>query len=210
MKTLIAIPCGDMCHTGFLRSLVGMEISGQVQFTFAQGSLIYDARNQLAATAVEGGFERVLWLDSDMAFPRETFMQLQADLDSGKEMVSGLYFSRKRPIHPVAYTKMYFTEENGMQVPHADVLEAWPDEPFKVAAVGFGVCMMTTDLLKRTREKFGLPFSPVFGFGEDLSFCQRVSELGVDIWVDPAMKIGHIGQALFNAECYSVKGGGRA
>ena len=32
MKTLIAIPCMDMVHTDFLRSVVGMERSGEVRF----------------------------------------------------------------------------------------------------------------------------------------------------------------------------------
>ena len=48
MKTLIAIPCMDMIHADFVRSLLSMEINGQAQYTFAQSSLIYDARNQLA------------------------------------------------------------------------------------------------------------------------------------------------------------------
>lgn len=206
MKTLVAIPCGDMCPTGFLRSLVGMEKPGDVQVTFAQGSLVYDARNQLAAIAVDGGFDRVLWLDSDMEFPADTMQRLGADLDEGRDMVSGLCFSRRYPIRPCAYSATYFSEENGVQIPHADIIEDWPAEPFKVAAVGFGVCMTTTDLLKRVKEKFGLPFSPAYGFGEDLSFCQRAVLLGTEIWVDPRIDIGHIGQALYNSKCYK-KGG---
>ena len=121
-------------------------------------------------------------------------------------MVSGLCFSRRYPIRPCAYSATYFSEENGVQIPHADIIEDWPAEPFKVAAVGFGVCMTTTDLLKRVKEKFGLPFSPAYGFGEDLSFCQRAVLLGTEIWVDPRIDIGHIGQALYNSKCYK-KGG---
>ena len=40
MRTLIAIPCMDYCHTDFLRALLSLEISGEVQYTFAQSSLI--------------------------------------------------------------------------------------------------------------------------------------------------------------------------
>lgn len=195
MKTLIAIPCGDMCHTAFLRSLVGMEVRGDVQYAFAQGSLIYDARNQLAQMAVEGEFDRVLWLDSDMEFPRETFERLSALLET-RRMVSALYFTRRKPITPVAYSRMYWQNENGIQVPRADAITEWGKDLFKAQAVGLGVCMMETSLLKEVK-RLGLPFSPVYGFGEDLSFCQRVNALGVDIWVDPTLRIGHIGQTAF-------------
>lgn len=60
MRTLIAIPCGDSCPTDFLRSLLSLEIVGEAQFTFAQGSLVYDARNKLCSIALDGGFDRVL------------------------------------------------------------------------------------------------------------------------------------------------------
>ena len=56
MKTLIAIPCMDMVHTDFLRALLSLEVSGEIQFTTAQSSLIYDSRNNLADIAIQGGF----------------------------------------------------------------------------------------------------------------------------------------------------------
>ena len=86
MKTLIAIPCMDMIHADFVRALLSLEIFGEVQYTFAQSSLIYDARNQLAEIAVKGGFDRVLWLDSDMQFPASTFRRLHEHLDLGAEI----------------------------------------------------------------------------------------------------------------------------
>ena len=55
----------DSCPTDFLRSLLGLEIVGTAQFTFAQGSLIYDSRNKLCSIALENDFDRVLWLDGD-------------------------------------------------------------------------------------------------------------------------------------------------
>ena len=35
MRTLIAIPCMDMVHTEFMRSCIGMGLSGEVQYTFS-------------------------------------------------------------------------------------------------------------------------------------------------------------------------------
>ena len=204
MKTLIAIPCMDMVHTDFTRSLVGMRLDGEVQFTFAQASLIYDARNKLASIAIDNDFDRVLWLDSDMQFESDLFRALSADLDQGREAVSALYFSRKPPrIKPVIY-RGCTVDENGM--PHADSFEDWPaDSVFPVAACGFGAVMTTTALLRRVRDKFGLPFSPVLGFGEDLSFCLRVTELGETIWCDSRIRPGHVGLWVFDEAVFRAQ-----
>ena len=52
MKTLIAIPCIDAVNVLFMKSLLTMQLEGEVEFSLAIGSLIYDARNQLAYKAV--------------------------------------------------------------------------------------------------------------------------------------------------------------
>ena len=91
MKTLIAMPCMDMLHTDFCRSLLSLEIFGEVQYTFAQSSLIYDARNKLCSVAEDGGFDRVLWLDSDMIVPPSMFKRMHEHLDMGKDFITGIY-----------------------------------------------------------------------------------------------------------------------
>ena len=202
MKTLVAVPCGDMLHTDFARSLVGLKLDGQVQFTFAQGSLVYDARNKLAYIAIDNGFDRVLWLDSDMVFPSGLFQKLSMDLDEGREIVSALPFTRKRPIHPAVFKAVY-KDSNG--IPHAEYVEEWPNRVFEVAACGFATVMCSVDLLKRMRDKYGLLFSPLLGFGEDLSFCLRATDMGAKIYCDPTIEIGHVGLAIYSKESYMIE-----
>lgn len=201
MKVLVAIPCNDMMHTDFTRSLVGMQVEGQVQFTFAQGSLVYDARNQLADIAIDNGFDAVLWLDSDMVFNPDLFMRMSEDLKT-MPLVSAMCYTRKRPIHPVIYQSLY-RDSNG--VPHADFFDDWPDEPFEVAAVGFGAVMCRTELLRKVREKYLRAFSPIAGFGEDLSFCLRVTELGEKMYCDPRIKVGHVGLAVYGEAAFKAE-----
>ena len=203
MKTLVAIPCMDMVHTDVLRSVVGMERAGEVRFGFAQSSLVYDGRNALSNMAIDEGYDRVLWLDSDMVFDEHLFRRLSEHLDLGKEMVSGLYFSRKPPLRPVVYKAIYLRQGESAPVPVADSFEDYPaDYVFPVAGCGFGAVMMTTDLLRRVRDAYGLPFFPVSGFGEDLAFCLRVSELGATIWCDASIKLGHVGLAVYDEKMY--------
>lgn len=209
MKTLICLPCMDMVHTEFMKSLLGMRRPGETKFTISQSSLIYDARNGMARRAVREGFDRVLWLDSDMSFEPDLMERLSARLDEGREYVSALYFTRKAPVRPVLYKECgYYEMEDGAVSPRAVWYDDYPrDDIFKVEATGFGGVMMTVDLIKRVGEKFGLPFAPMLGFGEDLSFCGRVSQVGGEMWVDSTIKMGHVGLGTITESVYlSQKG----
>ena len=204
MKTLIAIPCMDMIHADFVRSLLSMEITGQAQYTFAQSSLIYDARNQLAEVAVGGGFDRVLFLDSDMTFPSWTFKRLSELMDTGKSLVSGLYFGRRPPFGPIVYKDLQLVADGGaFPKPVAEVYEDFPEDTvFPAKAVGFGCVMLSVDLLKKVGAAYGTGFCPISGFGEDLSFCLRAGELGETVWVDSALKCGHVGLATYTEDTW--------
>jgi hypothetical protein len=76
------------------------------------------------------------------------------------------------------------------------------DAVFPIDACGFGAVMTSVDLLKRVKEKLGMPFSPAAGFGEDLSFCLRVKNVGSQCWCDSRVKVGHIGQRTITEEIY--------
>ena len=205
MRTLIALPCMDMVHTVFLKALMGMDRVGDTHFSISCSSLVYDARNTLAKQAVIEGFDRVLWLDSDMDFSPDLLKRLSADMDEGREMVSGLYFKRKAPVKPVIYKELGFwrDKEKDEVTPIAIPYEDYPkDEIFTIAGCGFGGCLVSVDLIKRVGDKFGLPFSPLMGFGEDLSFCSRVSQLGVEMYCDSRVKMGHVGLGTITEETY--------
>lgn len=205
MRTLIAIPCMDMVHTIFMKSLLGMDKVGEYCFSMSASSLVYDARNGLAKQAVLENFDRVLWLDSDMEFAPDLMKRLSADLDEGREMVSALYFTRKAPVKPNIFNSCgyYHDEEKNEVTPAAINYWEYPkDTIFPIAACGFGGVMMTTDLIRKVGEKFGLPFSPILGFGEDLSFCSRVADLGIEMFCDSRIKMGHVGLGTITEEIY--------
>lgn len=205
MKTLIAIPCMDMVHTNFLKSILGMRKVGEVQFQISCSSLIYDARNGLVKRAIEGNFDRILWLDSDMDFDPDLMERLSADMDEGREYVTALFFKRKAPIKPCIYSELAYMRnpDNGNLTPIAVCLEDYPqDQLFEIAASGMAATMMTVDLARRVQEKFGQPFSPQLGFGEDLSFCGRAKQVGARMWCDSRIKVGHVGMGVISESTY--------
>ena len=206
MRTLIAIPCMDMVHTAFMSSLLMMNRVGDVNFSVSSSSLVYDARNNLSKQAVDGGFDRILWLDSDMKFDPDLFERLSADMDEGLDIVGGIYFSRKAPLVPVVYQKVgyYHNEEDDSVTPAALNYYEYPkDELFPCEGIGFGAVLVKTDLIKKVQDKHGLPFSPILGFGEDLSFCVRARDVGATIYCDSRVKVGHVGQYVFSEGDYA-------
>lgn len=206
MKTLIAIPCFDMVHTDFFESFVKMEKEG-TSFTTVKNTMIYSARNLIAANAIDAGFDRVLWLDSDMIFPTDMIPRLYAAMDkTGAGLVSGLYFTRRIPIKPNIFSELWYNEtEDGLDA-GAEMIYEYPDDIIEIKACGFGCCLTSVDLIKRVGDKFGSPFTPVDGMGEDLSFCYRVSQLGEKMFCDTRIKCGHVGNAVFDEGFYKRQG----
>jgi hypothetical protein len=77
------------------------------------------------------------------------------------------------------------------------------EEPIKVHSVGFGfLCIKQGIFEKMSRPWFGSPqvaytepkTNKEYSFplmGEDMSWCHRVGEMGIDIWLDPKVRVTH-------------------
>lgn len=191
MKTLIAVPCLDTVHTAFMVSLLKLNKPAGTEIAVSSSSLVYDARHSLAHRAIQLGAGRILWLDSDMMFAPDLLERLSADLDQGLEFVSGLYFTRKAPVTPCVYEICH--DVGG--VPTAAPFTSIPDGLFEAEGVGFGAVLMDTRLVCRVGQ---LPFFPMEGYGEDLSFCRRARAAGAKIFCDSRVRVDHIGLSLFN------------
>lgn len=204
MKYLIAVPSHDYVHAEFTRCLMELDKPENTAFALVTNTLIYTARNLIAQNAVKNGFDRVLWLDSDMVFPADTLLRLAEDLDDGREFVSALYFSRKKPVFPTIHKEVRWkVKDDGWIDSGAELYHDYPvNKVFEVAACGFGCCMTSVELLKKMCEKYGSPFYPLMGMGEDTTFCFRATQDGEKIYCDSRCKAGHIGQYKFTEYDY--------
>ena len=198
MKTLIAVPCFDMVHTDFVDSFLALERPEGTVHTFIKNTLIYNARNSIAQNAINHGFDRVMWIDSDMIVPPETLSVLANDIDSGYDYVSGVYYMRSMPTRPVIYSKVWWkVQQDGWVETGRTHCQEVPQGLFEIAGSGFGCVMTSVDLLKRLVDKYGAPFTPLMGIGEDLAFCWRVNQIGAKMYCDSRIKCGHIGQKVY-------------
>ena len=201
-KTLIAIPCFDMVHTDFMESFINLVKPDGTSYTIVRDTLINESRNIIAANAIKSGFDRVMWFDSDMKFAPDTLLKLSEDMDTGIDYVSGLYFTRRPPIKPCAFKELWWEKTEAGVNAGSKYFFDYPDGLTECAGTGFGCCLTSVDLLKRVGDRFGAPFAPLEGMGEDLSFCCRVIQLGAKMFLDTRVKCGHVGQMEFNADAY--------
>lgn len=186
MKLLIAVPALDYINVEFVKCLMALvqrlDRDGvNVDVKILSGTLVYVARDRLAAHAIGGEYTHVLWLDADMVFDDELLYDLQF---SGKAFVSGIARSRRFP-----YTSCLFKSLSTLER-----FEEYPRDTFRVSGCGFACVLMRTDLLKVVKEKYNTCFLPTSSLGEDLAFCERATSVGWEIWAEPGARVGHIGQ----------------
>ena len=202
MKTMIAVPCMDTMPYEFVESLYRMKTVGQIRPAFLSGSLVYKARTDLALIALQEKADFILWLDSDMVFNADLMVDLMNDME-GRDMVAGVCHMRRPPYAPVLYSKL----RQGL-TPAENEHEKLYDYPekdlFKVEGCGFGCVMMRTTVVQAVVDKYHELFTPMPGYGEDLSFCIRARGCGYDIWADPKVQLGHKSSTIVTKDTFEA------
>jgi len=191
MKILIGIPCMDMVQARFAQCLATLNKVEDCFICFSIGSFTPQSRDEIVKQAIEMDADYVLQLDSDMVFSQNILIDLLSD---HKDIVSGLYFRRNAPYTPVLYSKVAETEYEEQIT--------YPDELFKVEGTGMACTLIKTEVFKAVKEKYGELYSCIGRLTEDLSFCLRAKGAGYDIWVDPNVKAGHIGNIIIDERLY--------
>lgn len=153
------------------------------------GSLVYEARNEIVAQALEKfpDMTHLLFVDSDMTFGVDHMLALA---ESKKDIIGGVACRRHNP-----FTPCYQGKED-----YSDLLEQLrkpfdQQKPFKVDGIGMGFTLISRKVLEKCDNVEGIPslwFYPRAGKGEDYSFCELAKKNGFDIWVHPTCQLGHV------------------
>ena len=202
MKVFVAIPSLDTVPALFCQSLALLQRAGDTIVGFQVGSLVYNARNELARQAIKSEADWVLWLDSDMVFEPDLLKKmLKVCEENDIDFLTGLCFRRKPPYTPTLFDRLDKMEHGASYTTIMSV----PEGRFKVGGCGFAGVLMSTDVLLSVAARFGgRMFDPLEGFGEDVSFCWRARQCGYEIWCDSEIELGHVGSMIVTREFFEA------
>ena len=191
MKILIAIPTSREIDIQCAASLIGMKRKGKIGVFAPQSYAIDASRNLIVEHALEIGYDYILWVDSDMILPKNTLLRL---LSHNKDIVSGVY-SYKVINGENAVVKRYSkTDEDTYEdVSLKEIRET--KELMLVDGIGFGCVLTKVNIFNKIEQPW---FRYDKDLGEDIFFCRKAQETGIEIFVDPTVKAGHVGQVNYN------------
>ena len=187
MKILIAVPTFETITPNTFKSIYDLDKGGhELSFEFVKGYDCAKARNDIGKKTLDGGYDAVLMVDSDIVVPKDAVVKMA---EKSFDIVLGCY--------PKKNTKEGLVELFRLGKPnYVDrfTYANMPKERFIVKGGGFGCALVNAHVLKRL--KFPWFKFVVYDSGgvlsEDLYFCDCARKAGFIIDAEPGVQCGHL------------------
>lgn len=200
-KCVILVPVAHHIEPACDEALRELEKRGYVVWRKYGYSAIDQGRCLMAQAALAAGFDELLWIDADVAFWHWDVDRIRSH---GKSIVAAAYPVKGWPvmtIEPMTRDPIAFGGDDTKLV------------PLRYAATGFlytharvyhriaHFCQLEPVLI--WGQYRALPwFYPILKdgeyLGEDFAFCHRAREAGHEIFLDPSIRLAHIGRHSYS------------
>jgi len=170
-------------------------------------SVVSRVRNLIAKDFLDSDCTDLMFIDSDINFNAGDIFRLMAwNIDPKKGIVAGIPVARKKG--KTYISTLDTDEEENIFMNHMGLVRA------KRVATAF--MLIRREVFEKMYEahpewryhdekKIGDEMIAFFDFalkdgnyiGEDFLFCDRARELGFEVWIDPTIKLGHVGVEEF-------------
>lgn len=194
MKVFIGIPSYSWgVKMGTMRSLLGDLIALQkrgddfILYDEAGNTEISLAREVIVKAFLKTDADKLVFVDDDVCWQKGALLTL---VDRPVDVVGGAYPKRKEPLEwPVGWLP-----SGGDLIAVNGLLE--------VAALATGFLGLSRACLEKMHAEYGdAMFDNIRHdagrYSEDISFCARWRAIGGKVWLDPEIKMGHIGPKVF-------------
>lgn len=195
-------------------------------YTLSNESLLSRGRNHIAAVAIRGGWDKLMFIDADSKF---TFKQFWDIVTSPHDLAVGVVPLKVLPISlnflPFKDDEFYFRDRIRSMDSLIRLREGHKSPWISVAFAGTAFMAISRQLLLKAAEaseEYQYP-NPATGFlhthwnmfdtrpmhgkfmSEDWSFCYRARELGYKVMINADVVIQHIGSFNYRPE-YGLPG----
>jgi hypothetical protein len=185
-NVIIGVPCSD---AEAMKALTAQAIGGAIiganglvsDMILRRSCDIVSNRTFLVNAAIKAGASHILFVDCDMLFPYDVIPKLLA---------------HKKPIVGVQYHKREFPLK-GVQEPLGEASET---ELYKAKHAGTGLLLIDLSIFEKIKGawfNFGRDSQGALVIGEDVWFCNTARDAGFDTWIDPTIKVGHLGEYTY-------------
>jgi hypothetical protein len=213
-KLMIAIPAYDNklnIDSAFALANLAVQVQPlgvKLYLTHLSGcSLITKARNSLVADFLKSDADTLLFVDADVVINADAVLRLMA-LSLGKDITAGIY--PRRGMDRKFFLDYYLDENNAMEFDANGLL--------RVKRIGTGFMMIQRHVIEemiaahpewaydnnvdnRTDHAiFDLKIVDGQYYGEDYLFCDRATEMGFTVFLDPSISLPHVGQEKFTRD----------
>lgn len=163
--TIVCTPTGGTIEGGTVVDLVELiKHSPEASFSVSQGSILPQLRTGLVREAIDRHIGHILFIDSDMRFPKDLLEKLKSH---GKDIIGANYKQRNADKWVIGESSV---GKHGVE---------------EVETIGFGALLIRTEVFVLTPEPwFAMPYDGRRFVGEDVFFCHKAKDAGYKIFVD--------------------------
>lgn len=170
----------------------------------AGSSIITTARSLVIQRFLKGDKKRLFWIDSDIEWEPDDFLRALG-LSAKMDIVCGTYPLKREG-------------QNAFVILHPDPTKITlnPYGCVKIDGTGLGFCVMTREVVEKIASMKSQVFNQGTGEmmpnvfridtfngnleGEDMAFFRDLRGMGCELWLDPTLELGHVGQKVFRGD----------
>lgn len=183
----------------------------------ARSGGIARARNEMTEAFCDGQADWLWFVDADMGFPKDALHKMLAAADpADRPVVGGLCFAQASNAYEEETNAEYFAliptlsvweKDDGGQILGFRTVTDYPrDAMCKVNATGAALLLIHRSVVCDMRDVYGpnwwseLPRQNGATFSEDTSFCIRLDQMGVPLFVHTGVRTSHDKGGVFLTE----------
>ena len=191
VSIIIGVTCPHTVPAQFLMPLFNVinysnKKIGETTLIVSNHPFVHESRNICVNEFLKTKADYLFFLDADVLVNPNIIELL---LKNEKSVVSGPVHYKKSPYPPLAYSKT----ENSFTLD----LQVTEKKLYSVDAVGAGCLLIQRKVLEKMDPRWFDIYSNGQGVGEDLYFCQKVKDLGFEMYYDNTIAgVKHLGAAV--------------